>query len=576
MADSSSDDEGLKDSLYKKLKQKMQAKRKTRDKTSSKLETRSSKMIGNKNAQKNERKVDLGWLDFTEGEYRQVRIQSGGGIRHITVTNDTTVKDLLEVSKKLFFPGGLSQKGNIKDFSCHMRDVRKLPFDASNPSIKTLYETTKLTTIRLYLATEKVLENEIIDDDLLSIGSEISIHSSSPVPEDLRTAQAGPSSTSCPFSPASHSSLEQTDVSPVHTPNTPTVSFGPSSRAEVDPNATLPIIEVETEATSKTLVIRRSQIFQDMVQFFKDASITESKLTVRMVLPNGEIEMGEGSGVFVDALASFWDEFSKHTAGDEFKVPVLRHNFGADTWKAVGRIILKGWEQAKYFPISLAPPFMEEVLFGNVKSNMKDSFLKFVSLSERLVIQGAIEKFPDNLDELLDILDCYECRVLPSKSNFVQLLWEIGHKEIVQRPMFIADSMREVLSPLREKLSHSELLQLYEDLRPTAQKVIGRVVLPDGCSPVQRSVFGYLKRYIRSLEKNNLKKFLRFWTASDVLSFPELKVAFNEHMVGFYRRPIAHTCGQCLELPTTYESYIELKNEFDAILDSGIWVMDIA
>lgn len=86
MADSSSDDEGMKGSLYKKLKQKMQEKRKISDKTSSKPESKSLKMIGDMNAQKNEREVDLGWLDLTEGEYWQVRIHSRGGIRHITVT----------------------------------------------------------------------------------------------------------------------------------------------------------------------------------------------------------------------------------------------------------------------------------------------------------------------------------------------------------------------------------------------------------------------------------------------------------------------------------------------------------
>lgn len=85
MTESSSDEFERKDDLYKRLKQTMHAKRKTSDKTANKLHPRSLKMMGNMNAQKNERKVDVGWLELTYREYRQVRIQSGCGIRHISI-----------------------------------------------------------------------------------------------------------------------------------------------------------------------------------------------------------------------------------------------------------------------------------------------------------------------------------------------------------------------------------------------------------------------------------------------------------------------------------------------------------
>jgi hypothetical protein len=43
----------------------------------------------------------------------------------------------------------------------------------------------------------------------------------------------------------------------------------------------------------------------------------------------------------------------------------------------------------------------------------------------------------------------------------------------------------------------------------------------------------------------------------------------------FTRRPIAHTCGCMLEVPLNYPSFVELRNDFNAVLSSDIWTMDI-
>ena len=46
----------------------------------------------------------------------------------------------------------------------------------------------------------------------------------------------------------------------------------------------------------------------------------------------------------------------------------------------------------------------------------------------------------------------------------------------------------------------------------------------------------------------------------------------------FQRRPVAHTCGRVLKIPTGesgYQSYHELRSEFLSILSSGYMEMDI-
>ena len=54
----------------------------------------------------------------------------------------------------------------------------------------------------------------------------------------------------------------------------------------------------------------------------------------------------------------------------------------------------------------------------------------------------------------------------------------------------------------------------------------------------------------------------------------EIKVVYVEQN-DFERRPVAHTCGCVLELATSFKDYIEFRSEFNAVLESKVWVMDI-
>ena len=56
--------------------------------------------------------------------------------------------------------------------------------------------------------------------------------------------------------------------------------------------------------------------------------------------------------------------------------------------------------------------------------------------------------------------------------------------------------------------------------------------------------------------------------------FHELQVTFNQNE-NLLRRPIAHTCSFVLEVPSTYTSFPELREEFNHILEANNWEMDI-
>ena len=245
--------------------------------------------------------------------------------------------------------------------------------------------------------------------------------------------------------------------------------------------------------------------------------------------------------------------------------------------EAVGRIIAKGWNDLRYFPIGLAPVFMETVIYGNSEADTKETFLQFIPESEREIIEAALDDFPSDdtgADELLDILGGYECRRLPTKENLPGLLVELGEQECIMKPTFAAKFMKEHVKPFFSHMSRKEFVSIYEDLKPDAKKVLAKLKFPEHATAQQSSVTTFLKRYIRSLDNNVLAKFLRFCTASDITPQQNITITFTS-LEGFQRRPVAHTCGYMLEVPSTYESFVDLKQEFNEILNSGVWVMDI-
>lgn len=83
-----------------------------------------------------------------------------------------------------------------------------------------------------------------------------------------------------------------------------------------------------------------------------------------------------------------------------------------------------------------------------------------------------------------------------------------------------------------------------------------------------------MQRYIRGLDNGKLIQFIRFTTASDVLITNKLEVTFTKFECAACR-PIAHTCGPLLELPSTYCNFVELREQFNNILEKDIWEMDI-
>ena len=115
---------------------------------------------------------------------------------------------------------------------------------------------------------------------------------------------------------------------------------------------------------------------------------------------------------------------------------------------------------------------------------------------------------------------------------------------------------------------------LFEKIRPTNRKVLD-LVRPavSITNEAEKDALYYLKRFVRGLNQQDLSSFLRFITGSDMICVNKIPVEFTS-LDGFERRPIAHTCGAVPELSRTYESFPELRQEFNNILHQREWVND--
>jgi hypothetical protein len=301
-------------------------------------------------------------------------------------------------------------------------------------------------------------------------------------------------------------------------------------------------------------------------------------VTFQVVLPNGSVEAGRGVGVTKDVIAGFWEEFYVQcTVGHTAKVPYIRHDLQEKQWEAVAKFLLYGWTEFGYLPISLAQPFLE-VLFGVVLSDLTDSFLLFLSSHERELVTKALANFSSvEYDDTVDFLGDHDCRKIVSTENFKTLLQEIAHKELIQEPSFIVRCWQPMLSNISITISHVQLHLMYLDRMPSGKQLAKLFDFPDNMNAQQQSAADHLKRYVRNLDEKDAKAFLRFCTGFDIIMCSKIVVAFTS-TCGLQRRPVAHTCSDLLELPSTYDNFVDLRAEFDNILHCGSgeqWLIDI-
>ncbi|KAL7373939.1 hypothetical protein ABVT39_017773 [Epinephelus coioides] len=385
--------------------------------TSSSNHTCSELGLGNKNAARKTRKIELGWMNYQDGYFRQVRRPTGGGTREIIARKDDTVNKILGDGKKIFFPKGKSSKRRVKDSDftlCVMGSEE--PVDGTL-TVGPLYDTThhKILSSSSFMhagvpstfisnsapasQTSKPSmaqtfnlspDNEVIflDDDgniTLDVLCDTLIYQ----PPHASEQQASDNiiEVQVDSNPASSTRdcriIQQ--VIEIENPEPMTevqssnlVPTNGECDTSVDSQAApLEVINQEassnhTSTTSSSVnlyenpenIVEKQTIFictvhclSDMIEAFSDENILDANIGFRHVLENGELENGVGSGLVMDCLTDFWSNFyASRTSRTTYKIPTLHHAFQEREWKAVVRILVFGWQRFEYLPVQLAPP----------------------------------------------------------------------------------------------------------------------------------------------------------------------------------------------------------------------------
>ena len=196
------------------------------------------------------------------------------------------------------------------------------------------------------------------------------------------------------------------------------------------------------------------------------------------------------------------------------------------------------------------------------------SFCLYISEDERETLQKCLEEsFDDDNDDVLYFLSNYKCYRIPTKENILQIVSELAHQEIIQKPRYVTNCWAPILKPLIAFPDFQSLVtleNLYDIKRPTAKKIV-KLIKSEPVTDQERQCLDHFKKYIRSLQGSLLSVFLQFITGSDIISCDSIEVTFLTPE-GTSCRPVTHTCGPPLETPSSYWLYNELSEEFSELL----------
>ena len=336
----------------------------------------------------------------------------------------------------------------------------------------------------------------------------------------------------------------------------------------------------ENESEEQLFRFHRSNIVAEMIENFK-RDIIYTPIKVELVDEKGE----DTVGVSREAYTLFWNNFKDKCDGELYRVPAITPEYRSSEWVSIARIICKGFIDHKIFPLIFAPAFMVSLIHDEDVLSSEDllsSFKFYNNPLDREIINSVLrnglrELSEDDKDCFLDILGRCGSQENPESTDEKELLTNVAHKCIIQMPCYVINSKKEIVQEHLMPLfpNKQSVLQVYEECKPTANKLCKLLKVSDDLDADESRSLNFLKQFIRGLNPENLSKVLVLMTASSMISVESVSVTFTK-LRGVERRPIFHTCGPVLELPSTYSSYREFRQEWTPLIESGYLSMDIA
>ena len=229
--------------------------------------------------------------------------------------------------------------------------------------------------------------------------------------------------------------------------------------------------------------------------------------------------------------------------------------------------------------------FITSCLFGEdaiTGESLVESFYAYISNDEQEILKncldGEITKEDVTKEDLLDVLGSYKCFRQPSPENICEIVEELAHQELIQKPKYISMAWCAELKALKvfpEFQSFNSVCTMYEDKIPTSRRVV-KLFQAEPKTDSERTCFDHLKRFVKSMSGSKLAAFLQFLTGSNIITVERIEVSFIDS-VEPVRRIVAHTCAPLLELPSTFQTYNELCEELtNTLMNSFAWSFELA
>lgn len=116
-------------------------------------------------------------------------------------------------------------------------------------------------------------------------------------------------------------------------------------------------------------------------------------------------------------------------------------------------------------------------------------------------------------------------------------------------------------------LTEGGVTYLYQQQQPTVKRFLQSIsTSPADLHPEEEKALYFFQQYVGGMDQEELAELLLFITGSTVMA-DQITITFHS-VSGVTRCPVAHTCSNLLELPSSYSSFHDLKREFRAVLSS--------
>lgn len=179
------------------------------------------------------------------------------------------------------------------------------------------------------------------------------------------------------------------------------------------------------------------------------------------------------------------------------KTPYLRHEYPGPGMAGNRKDSCDGLNHCQVFSTA-SPPSTFGRSFLWYKLQQCDSFLQCVSKEERKILELALESFESvDKDDLKDVLDAHDCHYLASEDTMAGLMSQLGHKTLIQTPMFVIECWKPILKTLADTLYPQRLVEIMEERVPTPKHVKELMNIPEQMNALQNTVAIHLKWYIR-------------------------------------------------------------------------------